>query len=229
MMYQYPDVDDKNFYEHIKNADWNDGGLEDKYLDECMQYIPVHEREIILDAGCGLGKQIPKLLPYFKQIIAIDPDPDRLEKAKIIFKSAEHIKFIAATIQNFFMPNHLNCILCSQILQHVHTQDLAIIFEQFKKLLKSKGYLVILTTNCLADQDEFLKVNCLTNEHIPLTLEAYNECVRVNDIHLPTRLFTEKTLKKLLDFFGFDIIFLKKFNGFPKIKGDNFIFARVSR
>jgi len=225
-VYKYPDIDDRNFYGNIKNTDWEDGGLEDKYIYEAIQYIPKEQRKTILDAGCGLGKQIPKLISYFEKIIAIDPDKERLKKAEEIFNRAKNIEFSCASIQEFVRKEILDCILCSQIIQHVHTKDVQVILDKFKSLLKKSGYLIILTTNCLDEKDVFLKVNCETNEHIPLTEEAYNGCVEINDIHLPTRLFTEITLKRLLNDAGFEILFLRKFNGYPKIKGDNFIFAR---
>lgn len=225
-MYRYPDVDDYNFLHNIRNKDWEDGGLEDQYLRECLQVIAVQDRNLVLDVGCGLGKNITKLSPYFNQVVALDPDAERLEKAKSKAAMPENLKFVLASMQEFVTEDIFDCVFCSQIIQHLHTEDVKKILTKFKNILKPKGYLILLTTNCLAAEDEFLKVNCLTNEHIPLTQKAYNECVETNDIHLPTRLFTEKTLRQLLDAAGFEIIFLKKFNGYPKIKGDNFVFAR---
>jgi len=227
MVYNYPDVDDKNFYANIRNGDWNDGGLEDKYFNECFSQLPKPNRKKVLDAGCGLGKHIPKLTSIFKKVIAIDPDANRLEKTKEKFQNTSpFLEFKNTAIENFNTIDKFDCIVCSQILQHVHLDAADTILNKFYTILKQKGFLILLTTNCLKAEDELLVVNCLTNAHIPVSRNAYNQHVNANDIHLPTHLFTETSLRKLLDKAGFEIIFIKKFNGFPKIKGDNFIFAR---
>ncbi|OGT05845.1 MAG: hypothetical protein A2103_03725 [Gammaproteobacteria bacterium GWF2_41_13] len=231
-MYRYPDIDDMNFSTRIYTPDWDDGGLEYVYLEDCIHHIPERSREVLLDAGCGYGKQLPKLAPYFKKIVAIDPDKNRLEKAKLLAQeqlsqAACRFEFLTTAIQDFNPTYKFDCVFCSQILQHVHTLDAVNMLNKFHDILESRGHLILLTTNCLEREDVFLKVDCTTNEHIPLNEESYNECTLVNNHYLPTHLFTEKTLREMLIQANFDLIFIKKFNGYPKIKGDNFIFARA--
>ena len=232
-MYKYPDAEDYNFYHNIYNRNWEDGGLERKYISECIDNISIENRHCLLDVGCGLGKHFQQFSQYFRNIHALEPDKNRLRKAKqkVIEKQLDkktNFKFHYSTIQDFNFNLKFNCILCSQIIQHIQTHDLPLVLKKLFSLLNKGGYLILLTTNCLNEENEYLKVNCLTNKHIyNLTEREFNTSVQMNDIFLPGIMFTEQYLKKLLHNANFAIIFLKKFNGYPKIKGDNFIFAKA--
>ena len=139
-----------------------------------------------------------------------------------------NFQFHHSSIQNFDTTSKFDCILCSQVLQHIQTHDVLVVLKKIRSFLNPFGYLILLTTNCLGKVDEYVKVNCNTNEHIHnITEEQLNQCVINNDIFLPSTLFAEESLRKMLEAADFKIIFLGKFNGYPKIKGDNFVFAQI--
>lgn len=235
-MYKYPDVDDKNLFSNIIDEQWEDGGLEDKLIHKSLTLIPKNERNLLLDAGCGTGRVMHTYVSFFKTIIAIDPDNNRLQKAKMNFHklidtqttNQPDAEFICSTIQQYaktLQSPLFNCVLCDQIIQHVHTKNVNSIIKSIHKMLNPGGYLILLTTNWREGEDRYSKVNTLNNEYTPLTKTAFNNSIKINDHFLPTQLFPEDYLKQLLQDNGFKILFIEKYHGHPLIKGDNFIFA----
>lgn len=239
-MYKYPDVDDKNLTANVINKDWEDGGLEEQYLNECIKSIPIAKRDFLLDAGCGQGRLLHAITPCFKRIIAIDPDVARLEKAKmrseelcrdLVDKNTDSksflgsIDFFVSTIQDFEAQCMFDCVLCSHIIQHLHTKDVGPFLKIIHSIIKKNGYLILSTTNLPKDEDEFSMTNTLTNDCSLVAEKGFNRCVTVNNHFLPTRYFAESTLRKLLTDAGFKLLWLKKYHGFPKTRGDNFVFA----
>lgn len=231
-MCRYPDVDDRNLFENIIDADWEDGGLEAKYIEECISVMPKEARISLLDAGCGTGRLLPAYISSFQKIIAVDPDINRLNKASSLFGGlsvpghSPVAEFVNASIQELALDEQVDFVLCSQIIQHVVTSLVPAILKKLHQHLNSSGYLMLLTTNWRSGEDKFLKVNSVNNEHVSISEDEYNRCANNNDHFLPVRLFSEEELTQLLANAGFKVIFIKKYHGHPKIKGDNFILAQ---
>lgn len=226
-MYRYPDYDDKNLLTNVINQDWEDCGLEDQYIRESIQKIPEYHRNDLLDIGCGQGRLLPYFKDCFQSIVAIEPDPCRLEDAKKALMLASNIQFIHAFIQQFIFPRRFDFIVCSHLIQHMPTDEIESILSTVLSFMKPHAHLMLSTTNWLDDVDQFEIRNTLNNEFKIVSEAEFNECARVSDRRLPTRHFSEKTLIQLLTDAQFDILFLKKYHGFPKIRGDNFILAKA--
>jgi 2-polyprenyl-3-methyl-5-hydroxy-6-metoxy-1,4-benzoquinol methylase len=228
--YSYPDRNDKCIQkQHSTNKHWNNNGLENKYIKSCIDYLNEDDKNYFLDAGCGEGRLLTKFTRTFKKIIAIDPDIKRLKKAKNKIKSSGkkvNIKFFNMKLESFKSETFFDCILCSHIIQHVHTETIKKIFEQIKSLLKPNGYLILLTTNWPDNKDQYLLTDLCTLEDFVTNKRKFNEVTHNSDKFLPTRNFSENTLLNILKEAGFEIIFLNKYNGYPQIRGDNFIFAK---
>ena len=227
-MYKYPDVDDKNLIKNVMTSDWEDSSnLEEKYINESIQLLPPNLRNLLLDAGCG---QEGRLFPYFKNnfkiIIAIDPDIARLSKAKETNRNDKNIKYFLSTIENFSYEDKFDFIICSHVIHHMCTYNVKGILQNLYNLMQPHGLLALLTTNWPENEDQFEIRNTLTNHVEIVDEESFNQCVIKNDHHLPTRHFSEKTLRQLINDVNFKIIFLKKYHGYPKIRGDNFILLK---
>lgn len=237
-MYSYPDKNDFNLITNIITKDWDDGGKEDLYIKECLDFIPKEKRNIILDAGCGQGNFFHKFVLHFQKIIAVDPDVLRIEKAQQTLKTIKNqqssvnitSEFINSSIENIVKLNHkADFVLCGQVIQHVDTCAVPKILSKIHSLMQPWGHFVLLTTNWRQGEDEFSKTNCLTNDYDALTEKEFNECVNLNNHFLPCRLFEEELLRKILIDAGFEVIFIRKYHGYPKIKGDNFVFAKIAQ
>lgn len=224
-MYRYPDYNDKNLVTNVINEEWEDGGLESQYIQESIEKIPAQHRNDLLDVGCGQGRLLPFFKDTFKNIIAIDPDHYRLEKAKKVVISDPNIHFINSFIQKFDSKKTFDFIVCSHLIQHMLTYEVELVLSKFITLMKPHAYIMLSTTNWPDDVDQFEIRNTLNNEFSIVSEEEFNKCVIADDRQLPTRHFSEKTLIRLLSESKFNIIFIKKYHGFPKTRGDNFILA----
>ena len=229
-MYRYPDPDDENFNKNIITPEWDDGNLEKLYLEESIKLISPDNRVNFLDAGCGRGRLLPIFGDIFKRGVAVDPDVKRLQDAIGVTKEFDPkkcaIKFSNVSVQKFETDETFDCILCSHVIQHVATNDIAIILKKIRDLLKkSNGKLILSTTNWKEKDDIFYVIHSLNNKQKVVSQIEFDECVEQNNDWLPVRYFTERSLRQLLENAGFKIIFLKKYHGYPRIRGDNFIFA----
>jgi 2-polyprenyl-3-methyl-5-hydroxy-6-metoxy-1,4-benzoquinol methylase len=231
-MYKYPDHNDNYVEKMLITEEWHDGGLEDKYFAECMEIIPEQFKGSLLDVGCGRGRLAPKVVPYFKKIIAIDPDIERLEEAKNVFlnlqkqhPSCKQIDFVNSTIQEFNSSEKFDCILCAHLLHHLTTNSITNTLLKIRSILKFGGFLILQTTNSKETRDQFSIANSITGEYLQVNEQAFNSCIEKNDHYLPTHYFTEETIRKLLENTGYKINMLKKYHAYPKLRGDNFVLA----
>ena len=225
-MYKYPDHNDKNLSKNVINKDWEDFGLEDKYIAEAINKSQKNCRDHLLDAGCGHGRLIPFFEKIFKTIIAIDPDHDRLTVAQKKFSSRTNIEFFNTFIQDFYFNHSFDFVVCSHVIQHISTEEVFLVLKKLHSLLKTNGHLMLSTTNWPDDTDQFEIRNTINNSFKIVSDQEFNACAKNCDQHLPTRHFSEKTLLKILETSNFNIVFSKKYHGFPKVRGDNFILAK---
>lgn len=232
-MYKYPDIDDQHLFKNVVDDHWDDGDLEDKYISESIGMLEANQRNYFLDAGCGTGKRLMhNYYAKFGHLAAIDPDEDRLNKAKRLFdklkKNTPTLKtsaeFIQTKIENYGANEAtFDCILCSHIIQHIPTGDIEKVLNNSYRILKPSGYMMLLTTNWIPGEDRYSMTNTKTNEYSPLTKKEFDIAAVKNDHFLPVQLFPENELKQLLEKAGFKIVFLKKYRGYPTVKGDNFV------
>jgi 2-polyprenyl-3-methyl-5-hydroxy-6-metoxy-1,4-benzoquinol methylase len=227
-MYYYPDKDDEIVRKSILVGTLKKDNLECQYYQEMFTQLNPDQNAVILDIGCGQGRTFLAVVPYFKKIFALDPDPVRIKKASIelkkISKSVEGI-FINSNIQEFSTEKTFDYIMCSHVIQHIVTSELPQIFKKMHTLLKPSGKLVLLTTNWPKSKEQFVIIDPVTFQERVADEKEFNEFVIKNTPGLPTRHFTEKVLRKLFTDANFKILSLKKYHGFPETRGDNFIVA----
>lgn len=228
----YPDIDDILVTTRVLTEDFNDGGLEDQYFELAIQLLAQNDKNFLLDAGCGKGRFLPLFARVFNNIIAIDPDPDRLRASETLWRNIEEhrncsVKFQNEFIQTFISDVLFDCILCSHIIQHVKTDDVEKILFKLNDLLRPKGKLFLLTTNWPESNDSaFSIIDSASDKEQLVTENEFNEYIEAQNIHcLLAQYFSERILTDLLQNAGFEIIFIKKYHGYPKTRGDNFIFA----
>lgn len=234
-MYRYPDKLDIHVGNYLINADWDDGGLEWQYVNESIAMLSSTQRELVLDVGCGGGGRLIKsYLPFFKNIIGVDADEERLIAAKNIFeelsqqlKNPPQAEFILSFAEDLQIGYLCNLIFCCHILQHRRTDAIVGLLSKLRSFLRDDGYLVIETTNWIPGTQKFSKTDTIKHRDFALTEEEFNECVDQNNHFLPTRLFKDTELIELLEQNSFEIVFLKRYHGYPKIRGDNFVFAKA--
>ena len=114
----------------------------DKQATKNMLSRIINSSSVVLEFGCGTGKNTAWLAEHSAQITGVDFSEEMLNKARekislpnINFKQADITKSWPFANQSF------NVITCNLILEHVKNLDF--IFFEAQRILKSNGYFFI--------------------------------------------------------------------------------------
>lgn len=228
--YLYPDIDDKITVSLIKEKEpfkgyWEKS--EKKILNLVKEFIQKRIKKVtnswFLDAGCGTGRLLPEFERYFNNILAIDPDPAQIEKARDLVKEygfADKVVFQATSIEKIdWKKENINVILCSHVLQHVHTDSVPLILRKFNKLCAKEGLLFIMTTHSRKECDyyvkEYLKDSKVVEERIEK--EEFNSLIFNERNILPLRFFSRKSITEVVQKSGFAMLDFRSFHILGKV------------
>jgi 2-polyprenyl-3-methyl-5-hydroxy-6-metoxy-1,4-benzoquinol methylase len=126
----------------------------------------------VLDVGCGNGWVSKKLIPLGKKVISMDISSANPVKALREVSHQNHAGLIADVYNIPLKENSIDCIIASEILEHVPDPELFI--NNLIKLLKNSGKLII-TTPYNENIEYYLCVHC--NKPTPkfAHLHSFNE------------------------------------------------------
>jgi 2-polyprenyl-3-methyl-5-hydroxy-6-metoxy-1,4-benzoquinol methylase len=110
--------------------------LQESILNEVSENMSV-----ILDVGCGNGWVSKKLIPLGKKVISMDISSDNPLRAVREVTHKNHAGLIADAFNIPLRENSVDCIIASEILEHV--PDPKTFINGLIKLLKDKGKLII--------------------------------------------------------------------------------------
>lgn len=127
---------------------------------------------IILDVGCGNGWVSKKLIPLGKKVISMDISPTNPINTIKDFRHKNHAGLIADAYNIPIREKSIDCIIASEILEHMPDPKTFII--NLIKLLKDNGKLII-TTPYDEKIEYYLCVHC--NKPTPkfAHLHSFNE------------------------------------------------------
>ncbi|MDH5266489.1 MAG: class I SAM-dependent methyltransferase [Candidatus Bathyarchaeota archaeon] len=223
--YFYPDIDDKITASLMKEREPFEGyweKSEKKVLNLIKESIQEHVKKTadswFLDAGCGTGRLLPKFERHFNHILAIDPDPTQIKKAKSLVKKggfAHKVVFQVTSIEKLdWRKESIDVILCSHILQHVQTDSVPLILRKFEELTKKEGLLFIMATHSREKCDyyvkEYLENSKVVEERIEK--EEFNSLIFNEKNILPLRFFSRKSIIKELENSGFVLLDFRSFH-----------------
>lgn len=216
--YQYPDTNDTVTINMIRDNEpfkgyWQESerfALE-RVITLFSNSIECNHKRRFLDAGCGEGRLLPLFIDSFNEIVAIDPDHDRLEKARLSTKANPELSkifFYEKSIEDFNDNNQFDCILCSHIIQHISTKSIHNIFSKFSKFLRPGGYLAITTTHSTKDTDYFVKeyYNNGSTKSDCISNDVFNSLAKNNLGILPIHFFHRNSLVSDISKYGFSLI-----------------------
>jgi len=223
-MYFYPDIDDKIISNLIKSKEPYKGywkKSEEYVLSFAERIFKSNKYQRLLDLGAGVGRLAIKFSKYFDYITIIEPDEERLQKAKENIKR-ENANFIKTPFLSSKLPkNYFDVVVCSHVIQHVKTKDVPSTINKIHSILKMNGILVLLTNYTRKDYDFFTKLfldKSIVKE-LQISENKFNSLVINKKLILPVHFFSIKTLYKDLD--KFSIIKSKSFH----LNRDIFIIA----
>jgi 2-polyprenyl-3-methyl-5-hydroxy-6-metoxy-1,4-benzoquinol methylase len=104
----------------------------------------------VLDVGCGHPYMIRELYQFSRmtnlRISGIDPDPERLHKAKHV--SLQDVKFHLGTLERFEFPHKYHVIICSHVIEHSY--DPFEFLQGAYRNLYDSGIVIITCPNALS-------------------------------------------------------------------------------
>ncbi len=116
-----------------------------KLLDDLVRRLPPNAR--ILDAGCGAGVPVARLLSRFFRVVGADFAEGQLRKARILVPRA---RFVCQDIARFGFPGGAFDAICSYYaIIHIPRQEHEGILRRFHRLLKPAGLALL----CLGAED----------------------------------------------------------------------------
>lgn len=98
---------------------------------------------LILDAGCGPGREVKFFLENNLKAIGIDYSKAMIEKAKEIVPNGEFLVMDLKKIE--FENDHFDGIWTSGVLVHFTRNELETVLNEFKRVLKPNGIAYICT------------------------------------------------------------------------------------
>lgn len=220
--YQYPDKNDhltqKFLVEFEKSGIYWDQSehtiieLIKKHI-SCINTIGVKR---FLDAGCGNGRLIPQFEKYFDEIVALEPDQQRITNASELIKSAGidyKTSFHQTLAEKFTSDIEFDFILCSHVIQHIHTHSVKILLTNLKDHLHEKGILAITTCHSEQSHDYYTKNYVLKGKPVMEITdeENYNQLVTGKGL-LPIHFFKSTAFIKNLREIGLETIDFRVFH-----------------
>ena len=98
---------------------------------------------LILDAGCGTGRDLAELINAGFEITGTDAAAEMLLVAEKMYPQLSG-RLIRSTLPELKgIPGSFNGLLCSGVLQHVGHSQIELCFETFSRLLDINGILLI--------------------------------------------------------------------------------------
>ncbi|MBR51288.1 MAG: type 11 methyltransferase [Gammaproteobacteria bacterium] len=110
-----------------------------------LQKYDLENAKLMLDVGCGEGRHIFGVMQEFPDIkcIGIDMDASSLIKAEEGYEyfkslSKKEVEFLKGSAYRLpFDDNSIDLVICSEVLEHLHDYDKAIL--EIYRVLKPKG------------------------------------------------------------------------------------------
>ncbi len=136
-----------------------------------IRKVPANS-ELLLDVGCGKGWVANYFIPKNKKIISLDISSVNPVKIDKMIHSINHLGLTADAFNLPLIDNSIDCIIASEIIEHV--ADPKLFISSLYKALKSGGKLII-TTPYNEKLQYYLCVHC--NKPTPRNahIHSFNE------------------------------------------------------
>ena len=222
--YVYPDHNDKVTTKMIDEKESLKGSgywkrSEQNIINKMKDQIEKNTKKealSFLDAGCGNGRLLPEFEKYFKNILLIDPDKNRIQSAKELVDKlnlSDKVTCKTLSIESINLSQKFDVILCNHVLQHVHTKKIRSILEKLYEILNENGLLLLTTCNSKKNKGYFVKQYVKNSK---LTEEIINEdefnILTDKKEELPIHFFDKGNLINLLKDLNYKLNFFEKFH-----------------
>ena len=109
--------------------------------------VPFCKNKRVLDIGCFIGYGETPIYPQANEIIAIDSDSNAIKFARKNRKF-QNVKFKDVDARKLPFSNEtFDIIIASQVIEHIHPDEVSNFLEEVKRVLKKEGLFFIVTPN----------------------------------------------------------------------------------
>lgn len=137
----------------------------------------INKQGLILDAGCGFGRDTKVFIDRGFKVIGIDLSEKLLEEAKKYVPQAQFIKMDLRGLD--FPDNYFDGIWCNAALLHLTIEDIKKALNEFYRVLKLGGKLLISFKKGEGSR-EFVETFCSNSSRFFtfLTIEALEDILK---------------------------------------------------
>jgi ubiquinone/menaquinone biosynthesis C-methylase UbiE len=119
-----------------------------QFLQDFLSRLP--QGSTILDAACGTGKYLPRLLETGHSVVGIDQSHGMLACAKAKFPGVQFEKMV---LQDMAYREVFDGAICMDAMENVCPEEWPIVLSRFHRALKPHGYLYF-TAETMENADE---------------------------------------------------------------------------
>ena len=149
-----------------------------------LQLIPESEGKAILDAACGPGKYAEILLSRGARVTGFDISPKMVQLAQARNQGkGQFFVHDLSTPFEMLEDASFDVVLCALALHYV--QDWTLTMQEFYRVLKPGGYLVISIEHPFFEYNYFNSKKYFEVEHVKCTWKGFGKPVEVNSFRRP--------------------------------------------
>lgn len=118
-------------------------------VESFYRFLNISNNSVCVDVGCGGGYISYEITKHSNcKIIGIDSSKEAIDFA-LKNNSNPNIEYLVASAENIPLQDEsADIVLCIGVLEHIQNIDMAL--NEINRILKPKGRIVIVTSNCLS-------------------------------------------------------------------------------
>lgn len=120
--------------------------LEERSLRQFVASVDPRAEDVVLDAGCGSGRNISILSPLVREIVGIDYAEHMIERAqeRVAEENLKNVKLMVGDVVTLqFASGAFDKVICASVLQYLDDRDCAAALREMVRVCKPGGRLVV--------------------------------------------------------------------------------------
>jgi len=106
-----------------------------------------------LDVGTGAGRLLPTMTRLVENVVALDPDGERVAKARqTCGRTDDALIFVTADANSYVMKEPFDLVVCCHVLQHVSRRDRAVLARSLRRFTSAGGVLVMMFSSAIEER-----------------------------------------------------------------------------
>ena len=113
------------------------GGLQNQYL-KLLQVEVGNNCDSLLDVGCGFNSPVQSLVHRPRRLVGLDTFSPAIEQSRSSGIHNEYYSIDALDIGRWFNPNSYECVLASDLVEHLNKKDGRYLITQMEMIAKKR-------------------------------------------------------------------------------------------